>query len=189
MRIREKLTSSTDGIFNALYSVNKDKYIEVFEDETQSTLDTYLWFKYGDRSCSQLLLGNTVELTAQVLWLKFYSKWKDYKDTLKTSIDTGHSYTDNTQETYKGDNTNNSNSSNKVYSFDSDDGKTDSSSESDRAGTTNYTRTTHREHDDIKDVISNKASYMKFIDYNQFFDLIFKDIIETIANPLYNLDD
>lgn len=187
MSLLSSVITSDKGFFYYLNETDSTKYQEIFGEYTNS-LDLFFFYNYGNRSCSPLTASNTLTNVALILWIKYYARWSALVTTVNATLDTDSSEKYTTDEQYTSNGNNNLTRVNALYGFDSDTPKDNTRDNEDATNAQNYTREITRNNANIADVIKNKSSYLNLKSIN-IVDEIFKDIVETVALPLYNIDD
>lgn len=167
------------GIFHALKDNYESYYTQLFDTIQPKVLDNMLTSKYGLKTVLTEFEDIAINDFIDLLCFKLATVWTTEKQSIDNII---NSYDVSTPIKTVRDisETKQSNTIDKAYSFDDDTAVNDSAKDSDD--------TIHRAEIESKSNVTpivNIMDYFAFLDNHNFFDTIFKTIIDYMTLPIF----
>ena len=193
MNIEERFKG--DNIFDKMSSVSVSKGESIFaKAELSCPILFKLWIaKSGYKYCSSLAKLDSADLS-QILMTMYNDKWCKVYDELSTDFqkDTVVSFSENTKGSTSIDNKETNQTNDNVSAYNDDDftpneqniTNTTGTNKQDRDGTRVYTRTSRQ-----KDNFNSKTNAIRFLQKNDFFDIMFHDIDSQLCLKVYDMED
>lgn len=187
-----------NGLVTAMKTADSEKYNEIFGADYDSTLiDDYIVFQNGDYALfdsteSIIAKENGIERLANIIWLKYFDRWKSTIETLSQKYGISYSETETTERSKDVVNTstNDSTDNAKVFAYDSETASNDTmnatNSQTDAEGNENENITHKRSGFNYGgNLIDLMTKYNKFHLENIFADIVKDDIVNFTCFQLY----
>lgn len=187
-----------NGLITAMKTADSEKYNEIFGADYDSTLiDDYIVFQNGDYALfdsteSIIAKENGIERLANIIWLKYFDRWKSTIETLATQYTKSYLETETTERITDSTNssTNDTSDNAKVFAYDSETASNDTMNESntilDAKGNEKENITHSRSgYDYGGNLIDLMTKFNKFHLENIFADIVKDDIVNFTCFQLY----
>lgn len=187
-----------NGLITAMKTADSEKYNEIFGADYDSTLiDDYIVFQNGNHALfesteSIIAKENGIERLANIIWLKYFDRWKSTIETLATQYTKSYLETETTERITDSTNssTNDTSDNAKVFAYDSETASNDTMNESntilDAKGNEKENITHSRSgYDYGGNLIDLMTKFNKFHLENIFADIVKDDIVNFTCFQLY----
>lgn len=161
--------------------------LKLFQITDAETLDNFYLNKFGERTATNVVIANPINMVAQMLCGIYERKWNDLYDTTISLSETFKGVSKVETETYEEQGTENNTTTNteQVSAYDSDvfvDDNTNSTV-SDGSTTNNYTRTKTTDNPFI-----NYENIFSFMETDEFLNTVFNDINSFITLKIFEVE-
>lgn len=187
-----------NGLITAMKTADSEKYNEIFGADYDSTLiDDYIVFQNGNYALfesteSIIAKENGIKRLANILWLKYFDRWKSTIETLTMQCTKSYLETETTERTKDSANssTNDSSDNAKIFAYDSETASNDTMNESnttlDAKGNEkeniSHSRSGYNYGENLIDLMTK---FNKFHLENIFADIVKDDIVNLTCFQLY----
>lgn len=187
-----------NGLVTAMKTADSEKYDEIFGTDYDSTLiDDYIVFQNGnyvlfDSVESIIAKENGIERLANIIWLKYFDRWKSTLETLATQYTKSYLESETTERIKDSTNssTNDVSDNVKIFAYDSETASNDTMNESnttsDAKGNEKENITHSRSgYNYGENLIELMTKFNKFHLENIFADIVKDDIVNLTCFQLY----